>query len=265
MDILCIGMYRSCSTWQYNVACELIERHQGGTRLGFMQGQDYRPPESPESAGRVLKSHQAHERFAAALSAGEARALYSERDLRDVAFSLAHKLQVSFEEIIAPGGYFEECLVNDAFWVAQPNLLRQRYENLIVDWVIGVKQIALHLGVTLAPGEAEAVAAEYSLRSNRERAEEFAQQLRAEGIDLDSRDNRFQCDPNTLLHWNHLRTGRVGSWREDATPAQLASLGELCGQWLIERGYEADLSWVDRPPGRGAEFAAPPGAGLLNS
>src|SRR5438067_7889431 len=33
MYVFCVGMYRSCSTWQYNIVCRLVERHRLGHRL----------------------------------------------------------------------------------------------------------------------------------------------------------------------------------------------------------------------------------------
>ena len=41
MDVLCVGMYRSGSTWQYDVVSRLLERHRGGRRLGFVTGAEY--------------------------------------------------------------------------------------------------------------------------------------------------------------------------------------------------------------------------------
>ena len=31
MDVLCVGMYRACSTWQYEVTAHLTERHRRGS------------------------------------------------------------------------------------------------------------------------------------------------------------------------------------------------------------------------------------------
>src|SRR5258707_9134346 len=39
--IICVGMYRSGSTWQYEVVSHLVESYLGGKRLGFIEGQYY--------------------------------------------------------------------------------------------------------------------------------------------------------------------------------------------------------------------------------
>lgn len=246
MYVFCVGMYRSCSTWQYNVACRLLERHRGASRLGALTADAFlevdRRGHDP-ACWQVLKSHDGDPAFAAALGEGRALALYSYRDLRDVAFSLAHKFGQPFEQVTVEGGPLPGCLTSDAFWRAQPRTLCQPYERLIADPLTGVREIAAHLGIDPADGEAESLVEEFSLSANRERMDRFADRLRREGRDLNDPANALLWDPDTLLHWNHIRTGEVGSWRRLAGPSQIATLVVLCGSWLIERGYERDLTW----------------------
>lgn len=240
MDVLCVGMYRACSTWQYNICAELVERKTGGRRLGFIHGYNYESPDEVEerSTWRVIKTHDGHDAFAEELRAGRARGVYSRRDLRDVAFSIMHKFGIGFEEVIAPGGKLEECLAADRFWPSLPNVLCQSYERITADSTGAVKEIARHLGLSLADGEAEELADAFSIGKNRERAEALESELRGDGVDLSTRENQLRFDPGTLLHWNHLRDGAVGGWRRLATPQQRETLAEFCGSWLVEHGYE---------------------------
>src|SRR5262249_45116731 len=143
MDVLCVGAYRAGSTWQYNVAASLIERHRGGGRLGFVQGDDYAAAEHP---WRALKSHDGHDAFASGRGGGTALALYASRALRDVAFSLAPLHGLPFETVHDVHRLLHTCLRNDDFWRAQPGVLVQRYEELIADPPAAVRQIAGHLG-----------------------------------------------------------------------------------------------------------------------
>jgi hypothetical protein len=246
MYVFCVGMYRSCSTWQYNVACRLLERHRGASRLGVRSEEGFLEVErrgpGPE-AWQVLKSHDGNPSFVAALARGQALALYSYRDLRDVTFSLMHKFVQTFEQVLAPEGLVPRCIRNDEFWKTQPRTLSQQYERLVQDPLAGVREIASHLDIDPATGEAESLVDEFSLAANRQRAERFAEQQRQEGHDLGDPVNALLWDPHTLLHWNHIRTGEVGSWRRLADPLQLLALALTCGPWLIERGYERDLSW----------------------
>jgi hypothetical protein len=243
--VFCAGMYRSGSTWQYAVVCHLLERYRGGRRLGFVSGDDFagRDAGRPPGGWRVLKVHDADPSFAAALAGRRALAVYSYRDLRDVAFSLAHKYRVTFEEVVEGRGMLRTCMANDAFWASQPGTLCQRYEEMIEEPARAVAELAEHLGLRLETREAEEIAAEFSLAANRRRAAELAGRLRAEGVDLDDPRNALRSDADTLLHWNHIRDGRPGRWREQATPRQLAVLVDLCTDWLVERGYAWDSTW----------------------
>ncbi len=246
MDVLCSGMYRACSTWQYNVASVLIERH-GGIRLGFVDGREYEPLAGyGDCQLRVLKTHDRHDVFATALRRNRALALYSVRDLRDVAFSIMHKFHISFDKVIAPGGLLEVCLVNDVFWTSLPNVLVQRYELITENDMTAVRAIAQFIGIDLDSSAAGSLAGEYSLDRNRARTDALAQQLRNAGIDLEDPKNQLRYDPKTLLHWNHLRSGRNGDWRERATPEQRVALARVCGEWLIQRGYETSFAWVEQ-------------------
>src|SRR5262245_21107845 len=102
MDVFCIGMPRSASTWQYAVTCAMVECQGSTRRMGFFHSPDHLAqfvteyPPSPQQ-WRVFKTHAPpSDWLASRLATGNARAVYSFRDLRDVAFSLAHKLTSSF-------------------------------------------------------------------------------------------------------------------------------------------------------------------------
>jgi hypothetical protein len=248
MIVLCAGMQRSASTWQYEVVCHLVERHRDGRRLGFFQnGEEFDKhlrTNSDSSTWRVMKSHQGHPSYSGLLREGTAVAVYSYRDLRDVAFSLAHKCGSSFEEVVERRGGLHDCLEDDRFWTTQPRTLVQRYEQVTADPVNGIKAIAGHLGISLESREAEAVAEQYSLQANAGRAAALKRQLTAAGVDLNDISNAHRKDEKSLLHWNHIREGKVGGWREQATPRQIALLAAACGGWLRERGFESDDSWA---------------------
>lgn len=248
MIVLCAGMQRSASTWQYDVVSRLVEHHRCGRRLGFFQtGDDFAEflrTHADLPAWAVVKTHRQHPFFAELLASGRAAAVYSYRDLRDVAFSLAHKCGCSFEEIVERRGGLHDCLADDHFWTAQPRTLVQRYEDAIADPAAGVAAIAGHLGIDLEPGEAAAVAEEYSLTANTWRTVELKQRLLGAGVILDNPANAHHKDERTLLHWNHIREGNAGGWREQATPRQIALLAAICGTWLKERGYELDDTWA---------------------
>jgi hypothetical protein len=242
MYVFCVGMYRACSTWQYEVIAHLLERHRGAVRLGYLTGEQFEKlddQDRDEGTWKVLKSHEEHGRFARVLAEGRAIAVYAHRDVRDVVFSLMHKRKIDFRTLVTQG-MVHQVLANDRFWSGQPRSITQRYDRLIADPTTGVEELAAHLGLTLAAGEAAEVAAEYSFQANRERTRALGQRLQSGGVNLQDPSIAQAHDHQTLLHWNHMREGRVGDWRERATPAERATLARICGRWLDAHGYEAD-------------------------
>lgn len=266
MYVLCVGMMRAGSTWQYQVAAELLEQRGWGVRLGFLEGARFLEHERDQPADArwpILKAHVPHPRFAALLAEGRARGLYCYRDLRDVTYSFLQWSGEGFQEVVRERGVLDRVLGYYRFWTAQPAVLVQRYESMLAEPVPAVHQIATHLGLSITDAEASAVAAKYSLEANRQRASAFTERVREAGIDLDAPDRPLVVEAATLLHWNHIRDGGSGLWRRLGSPDELRTLAAICGQWLIERGYERDLSWVDRPDegaGRPVDAAGgPPG------
>lgn len=257
--VFCVGMARACSTWQYGIAGELAERYRSGQRLGVLVGEEFVTHDAangPQSLG-VLKTHAPDDFLADALASGRAIGLYSYRDLRDVAFSLMHKFTESFESIVDERRFIHGCLEQYAYWTALPNVLRQCYEDLIADPAEGVREIAQHMGINLSDAEIRAIASENTLESNRRRTAKIAESLTREGVDLSDPRNSIKFNPKTLWHWNHLRDGRSGGWRTQATPEQRAALARICGDWLIKQGYEADTRWAfEDPPRTNEEVAA---------
>jgi Sulfotransferase domain len=250
VDILCGGMYRACSTWQYEVAAHLIEHYLGGQRMGYLTGEQYAARLRVDAASaekaprqdtrwRVVKSHEGDRSFARALSEERGVAIYAYRDVREVVFSLMHKRGKTFEQLLRQG-MIHQILANDRFWMACPDVLVQRYEDLLADPTRGVIELARYIGITLEETEAARIAAEYSRESNNARTEALRRRLQEAGVDLESAANAQICDPTTLLHWNHIRHGDARSWRTLANARQRRILERFCGRWLRSRGYSED-------------------------
>src|SRR5262245_37322501 len=120
MYVVCAGMYRACSTWQYEVIAHLLEKHRDGMRLGYLTGEKFAALDdawADKPGWSVLKSHEGGQRFASAIAEGRLIGVYAYRDVRDVVFSLMHKRSVPFETLVWQG-MIHQILVNDRFWTA---------------------------------------------------------------------------------------------------------------------------------------------------
>ena len=248
--VFCLGMYRSCSTWQYEIVGHLVETHLRGGRLGFIEGIhfDEIPDRGlPSDCLKVLKTHDVHPIFVRELEAGRALPIYSFRDLRDVVFSFMHKAALEFDELIGQG-FIEKVLANDSYWRTLPGLFSQRYEDVVANDRHAVAQLTRRLGIVLSVPEIDRLANDYSWNANLKRTREVKRKAEEAGLDLGDHAHIFEHDPHTLLHWNHLREGKRKGWRELASERQREILADLCGDWLIANGYETDNSWVTAEP-----------------
>ena len=241
MLVLCVGMYRACSTWQYGVVGAILERHRSGQRLGFVEGIrfDEKSAENPRTSDwAVLKAHDYHARYGDLLAAGRARGIYSYRDLRDAISSYIHKTGTDLATV-RERGFIELCIRNDRAWRAQPGMLVQGYRALIDEPARGVEEIAAHLGITLGATEAREIADELSLAATRNRVESLSARLREEGVNLVAQDlTRF--DPVSLFHWNHIRATDPAAGPDAADLRQRAEVEQLTRPWLLAHGFEVD-------------------------
>jgi hypothetical protein len=242
MLVLCAGMYRACSTWQYEVVLELLRRRGEPWALGYQTGPEFAARTRPRlttGTWAVVKSHERHPAYSDLCRNRRAVVVYAHRDVRDVAYSLMHKLGVDFAELLRRG-MLHQVLANDRYWRARPRALVQRYDDLTADPAGGIRALAGFLGLALRPGEAEELAGRFSHEANRKRTERLAESLRRRGVDLADPANGLIYDAGSLLHWNHLRDGRTGGWRERATPAERYVLGRVASAWLSVNGYAPD-------------------------
>ena len=86
VDIICAGMYRACSTWQYEVVAHLIEQYYDGQRLGYLTGEQYTAMRQSDVQNqdptarrvwRVFKSHDGDRVFAKRRRSKDRRAWFT--------------------------------------------------------------------------------------------------------------------------------------------------------------------------------------------
>jgi hypothetical protein len=245
--VICCGMYRSGSTWQYQVACELVERTHQGRRIGYFGSyEDFRETTQEldnSSLMLVLKCHDFQQPYLNLIADHGAKAVYSYRDIRDVACSLAWKFARSFDETVA-GAELRGAISSYYGWTAAPASLIQRYEQIVRNPVEAVREIATHLSLEIDDRVAIEVAMASDLTSNQVRIERLRESLVGQGIDLSLPQNALLFDSGTLLHWNHIRPADAGDWRSQLSRDELEKLRPVVQQWLIDAGLEHDDRWV---------------------
>src|SRR5581483_11152357 len=211
MWIFCAGMKQSGSTLQYQLASHLVERAGLGSRVGWSPEAEFPAVRRARAGSRerhVLKCHQCTPQIAAELIDGGARGFFTFRDLRDVIASQMLFLGVSFESLWSRG-FLQECVEEDQAWGALPGIAMTEYETMIGDLTGNVRRLASHLEISVDDDAAAGIAREYTLEKQRVRIECAASWERVSHL-----DGELVFDPHTLLHRNHLNSGRAGAWAE---------------------------------------------------
>ncbi|HEU4321796.1 MAG TPA: sulfotransferase domain-containing protein [Roseiflexaceae bacterium] len=250
MLIFCCGMYRSCSTWQYLVASEILESHGLGKRAGFLHTQQdvqnvvNRLDDTDEHL--VLKLHSFDPTCAELIRAGKAIALYSYRDIRDVAVSMAYKVSAPLAELVR-NGIIEDAVQSFYRWTSLPGTLVQQYEAIVASPAEAVYQIAKHLHIELTASQVAAIVEHNSIETNTSRTQRLKEQLEQDGVNLDDPQNALRFDDHTLLHWNHIRPQAHNDWRSQLSMEELLLLFPLIGTWLKDTGIERDPTWILQP------------------
>jgi hypothetical protein len=249
MYVICCGMYRAASTWQYLVASELVERAGAGRGIGFIEGNafDLKSHElDAASQVLVLKCHDFHPLYGALMTQRRAVGVYAHRDIRDVACSFAWKLAFSFDELV-DSVPFRSAIDSYYKWSAIPGILIQPYDSIVRTPADAVRAIASHLSLPVDDAMAGEIVAKFDLDSNRRRAGNLRESLIRQGVDLQLPANAILFDERTLLHWNHIRPPETPDWRLHLSREELERLRPIVQQWLIDAGYETDGSWASRP------------------
>ena len=237
--IFCVGMRRGGSTLQFQLARRLTESAFGSTRtvlvtpetvtrrLAECDAESEMKSETKTEADCVLlKCHRFLPEAAALAADGRATLLYVYRDIRDVVASIVRKYDAP--EFAYVHGGLRSLLDENRQWESTSGIYIARYESMTADLTGEAQRLSGHLGLPLADGEAERIAADLSPARQRERIAEGRSRV-GEG------QNRY--DPETLMHANHVRADGEASFRT-LSPWTVAALEDQAADWLTARGYD---------------------------
>jgi hypothetical protein len=235
-------MRRAGSTLQYQIATELAKRKGMGDGLGYIVAEDFerlRDKHSSDSCLAIVKTHSFLPGADRLIREGKAKALYICRDIRDVLVSLMHMEQVPFSHLREQGMMYvllKEC----SDWSHIPGIFTSRYEDVTRDLPSEVNRIAKYLGISLAPGEAQGIADEFSLHRQKQRIKSFDYEKLGKPV------GQTCVNPQNLLHNTHIRSGENGQWTSVLTPSEVAVVEHVARAWLREKGYLFSEGWLAR-------------------
>ncbi|MEA5510198.1 sulfotransferase domain-containing protein [Crocosphaera sp. UHCC 0190] len=232
MLIICCGMMRSGSTLQYQLTLAILEKTNKGTGLGEIRDGDCQQLLQTQSDDQmqVLKVHQFRhlKGVETAITQGQAKGIYTYRDIRDVTASLMKMRKATFEKLMFHTREIEECIRDFYHWTNLDHLLISRYEIMVNDLTQEALRIADHLNINLSQQEAQVIADEYSIERQKSRISSWKNNQ--------VNDSKFY-DPKSLLHANHIDSGKLNKWVNTLTPLQVAYLETTAKDWLISQNY----------------------------
>ena len=266
MLVVCHGMPRSGSTYQYNLARMVVQAAQLGVAHSYldpgfsdMPGDGW-PAEVfqewvDDDAYHVVKMHEAHAVAVDALPSGAVRLLYIHRDIRDVAASVKRVRHRKGDSLLDRVGravtlYYT---FRDIRASAPEYVLWQRYDEAVPGPEEAVRQVATFLGARLSDAGIAAIAEECSVDSAKKRCDAAQQQVVDQFQELRRQDpsaaqawlrqiqqgQRIVQDTEFLLPHNHVsnRKGASGQWRDALSKYELNTLMERHGDWFDDAGY----------------------------
>lgn len=229
MIVFCGGMIRSGSTLQFQIASDLLETRGACERWPYLEPEQLELRLSKSDGGNlrgVIKTHVLTSSALALLQQKQAKAVYCYRDLRDVAVSAMRVFGHDWAAMKALQ-VLQRAITQELLWRAQPEVLVQRYEQFITNLPAAVAEIADHLDVKLQPGEAERIAANYTLDMQRKKIATW-EATSAPGQTY---------HPRELLHSKHIERGEIGCWRHTLDPAIADEITTKYSDWLSAHGY----------------------------
>ena len=235
--IVCCGMIRSGSTLQYQIAKSIVETTGIGRALGYYKQQDFMnllKQHADENIWFVVKNHW-HFTIPAEYSSDKFRFIYCYRDFRDIAISLMKKEQMTFDFFINAFD-FNTPLEQYKKWISEDRIYISRYEKFVEDIKSEVEGIASFLGIQLTQDKISKIALNHSLENQKKYLHKIS-----ETNTLDEKYG-YQLDGNSLMHTNHINSGKVNQWKNELTSFEIEKLQRKVKPYLIENGYRIHRS-----------------------
>jgi hypothetical protein len=239
MWIFCCGMPRSASTLQFQIVSKLVEEARKGQRIEWAEHYDFpkiRAKYREYQGWKVFKVHIPTEEILSEFDRNNAKGIYIYRDIRDAVVSNIRRLGIESnmpkrKEMI--GKWCKKWIKYHNQWTAFPQTMVSRYETTVGDIFHEVQRIAAHLDISLTHAECRQIADEFSLEKQVRRIEK----MKNESLPKLGDRNETVIDPHSLLHSNHIYSGKNGQWKDFLSPDELNAVNNLITPWLKKKGY----------------------------
>jgi hypothetical protein len=238
---ICNGIFRSGSTWSFNVCRQLV------TQLAVRRGQrfgsafldhnaldEYLRNGVSSAPGPVLiKAHFIGPLALQWLRLSKMKAVCTYRDPRDCVASDRTFLGWDMDRIVnrVLGNYqavdeYRGC----------SSILMVRFEEMMRDPMVQIRRIAGHFDIDLPEQTLRQIDAETNIQSSLK----ICQQLKYRAPNEVTHVADHRVDPLTQLHNNHIHSAKIGRWRDELTADEGRELTRIFHPWLVKFGYDIE-------------------------
>lgn len=224
-----LGLYRSASTWVFNVAEKLLI--EGGDLKKFYTDHmsEFVQLSSPEDLRILVKTHKPDEGIQALLRFASPHIVLTVRDPVDCVASLMRQFYMSYEDSLK---IISESAAVISKIVGCSTFLLIRYEDEDARGAAVIQRIAAALGVDTTPEKA----AEIALELSSENVKAFIDQL-SEARFFDERLPTEQVHPETQWHPRHVGEGKTGEVFDVLRIEQVEEIRTLTSSFRALFGY----------------------------
>ena len=236
--VFCVGLYRSASTWIFNVCQEILRRR------GLAYYALYTDAPKPDMINQIVsaracivKSHAPDVGFCLSMAAFDPPVIISVRDPRDAVSSLMFQFSLSFE--VALGMLRKSCEALAAMPISRRSVIL-RYESMEWRSSDGVRNLSGLLGHSIDSVEAEEIARAFSTDS----VLEFLADLDSEHYFDETVSPAEQFHAETHFHPNHIGDGLVEKYRSVLSPVQEKIVVRTTADFIRRFDYAIDVPRV---------------------
>lgn len=232
--IFCCGMYRSASTLQFQIAARLVKDGGVGQQVGWIDWKRFPEVRNLYANYNGLKVTKVHTCSAPIISEfvkNNAKGIYIFRDIRDVYTSSMKQRLKAFDQLWNEG-FIESCLDNYKKWNSLPRVLVSNYEEVVENLPREVKRIATHMDVNISL-DSQRIADGYTVEIQQKRIGNFKDKLLRMPETHENKDREIvdYYDEESLLHINHIDSGKVGRWKEELSIKEVALIDNKVINW----------------------------------
>ena len=239
MLVICNEMPRSGSTLQYNICRGIVEKLDMGKGEGFFYENQLLPlldkflEWGQDDRFHIIKIHAFHPKTVEMTLTGWVKICYIYRDIRDVAVSIKNKDKVDRKVLI---DNLDAAIETDYKLKQVPNILIQKYEDVVIDVYKAIAEVDLFLGLKANEDVIKWVVQECSVENTKKVMLDLA--VSSQNSQLNP-SLQAGYDPKTLLHHKHIsrNSGTIGVWRVELEQEEINLITERYKSWLIEAQY----------------------------